>query len=57
MEGNVVQDEEGRELSRLLVVKFKVSDREAVGVEERQHSFEGRDNRQAQCETSWRGSG
>ncbi len=26
-----------------IVVKFKVSDREAVGVEERQHSFEGGD--------------
>ncbi len=43
MEGNVVQSEEGRELSRRLVVKFKVSDREAMGVKERQHSFEGRD--------------
>jgi hypothetical protein len=43
LEGNVVQSEEGRELSRRLVVKFKVSDREAMGVEEKQHSFEGRD--------------
>ncbi len=30
-------------MRRRLVVKFKVSDREAVGGEERQHSFEGRD--------------
>jgi hypothetical protein len=30
-------------LRRRLVVKFKVSDREAVRGEERQHSFEGRD--------------
>jgi hypothetical protein len=43
LEGNVVQNEEGRELRRRLVVKFKVSDREAVVVEERQHSFECRD--------------
>jgi hypothetical protein len=30
-------------LRRRLVVKFKVSDRKAVGGEERQHSYEGRD--------------
>jgi hypothetical protein len=43
LEGNVVQIEEGRELRRRLVVKFKVGDREAVVVEERQHSFKCRD--------------
>ncbi len=43
MEGNEVQHEEGRELSGGLVVKFKVSDRKAEGVKERQDSFEGGD--------------
>ena len=43
LEGNEVQHEEGRELSGGLVVKFKVSDRKAEGVKERQDSFEGGD--------------
>jgi hypothetical protein len=33
----------GERVFQRLVVKFKVSDRKAVGVEERQYSFEGRD--------------
>ena len=43
LEGNVFQNEEGRELRRRLVVEFKVSDGEAVVVEERQDSFKCRD--------------